>query len=120
MASENLALRFLLEIGALGGLGIWAWALASSPWRILAATIAVIVAAGLWATFAVRDDSSRSGNAPVPIPGLLRLALEWALLFGGALGYQFAGYTWSGIVLGVLVILHYLLSIERIVWLWEQ
>ncbi len=39
MQPANLALRFFLEIAALGGFGIFAWSLFSGLWRYLAVII---------------------------------------------------------------------------------
>ena len=120
MHTANLTLRFLLELAALGGFAMLAWNLSAGCWRFLAA-IAVVIAVGtIWATFAVPDDPSRSGNAPVPVPGALRLVLELAILFGGAWGFHIVGFSWTGLALGVLVIVHYLLGTERIVWLLQN
>ena len=73
----NLSLRFGLELAALAGIGLWASQMASGLWRIAAVAIAIALSMTLWTVFAVPDDPSRSGNAPVPVPGALRLALEW-------------------------------------------
>jgi len=37
-----------------------------------------IFAAAIWGIFAVPDDPSRSGNAPVIAPGLVRIVIELA------------------------------------------
>ena len=72
----NLAVRFLLEMAALISLGVWGWKVGDSWTRyILAIGIPLILAVG-WGTFAVPDDPSRSGSAPVPVPGIIRLLLE--------------------------------------------
>ncbi|MGB5508782.1 MAG: YrdB family protein, partial [Robiginitalea sp.] len=61
----NLILRFLLEIIALISLGIWGWNQSESWFRfVLAIGIPGIIAV-IWGTFAVPNDPSRSGSAPV-------------------------------------------------------
>ena len=40
------------------------------------------IAAAAWVTFAVPGDPSRSGRAPVPVPGWVRLLLELAVFLG--------------------------------------
>ena len=120
MHTANLTLRLLLELAALGGFATLAWNQANGVWRVLAAVAIVVLIGAIWATFAVPDDPSRSGNAPVPVPGLLRLLLELAILFGGAWAYHAAGHTWVGVSLAALVIIHYLLWVERIGWLLEN
>lgn len=76
-----------------------------------------LIAAVLWGTFRVPNDP---GKAPVAVPGILRLFLElayfgaasWALFASGQplWGYGFAG----------LVLFHYLISYDRILWLLRQ
>ena len=74
----------------------------------------------LWGIFAVPNDPSRSGNAPVAIPGVMRLVLELSILLGGAYAWYLGGFTVVAAVFTALVVFHYLLSIERIIWLLQQ
>jgi hypothetical protein len=120
MHPANLALRFVLEIAALGGFGALAWRMSEGWWRYGAVIVVVAVVMTLWGVFAVPDDPSRSGNAPVPVSGLLRLGLELAVLLGGAAAFYWAGYTTPALVLAALVALHYALSGERLAWLLQQ
>ena len=113
----NLALRLLLELVALGSLGFFGWQLSEGRFRWIAAIGLPLLAAILWGTLAVPDDPSRSGGAPVPVPGPARLALELAI-FGCASWAlcSTSAVTW-GLSLGGLVVLHYALSWDRIAWL---
>jgi len=72
----NLGVRLLLEIGALVGYGYWGWTVSDGVLRYLLALAIPLVAAVVWGTFAVLEDPSRSGKAPVPVSGLLRLIIE--------------------------------------------
>lgn len=113
----NLALRFLLELAALVGLGMWGWSMTDGWFKVVLAIAVPVVAAALWGTFAVPEDPSRSGNAPVPTRGWVRLILELAVLGLGSAGFAWSDQSvWAGI-LGFLVIMHYLLSMDRIRWL---
>ena len=113
----NLALRFILELSALVAIGYWGWSQSVGWLRFGLAIGLPVLAATLWGTFAVPDDPSRSGKAPVPVPGWLRLVIElgtfavatWALF---AMGNVTLGWT-----IGVLVVIHYLVSYDRIQWL---
>lgn len=120
MNAANLALRFFLEIAALGGFAVLAWNLSEGWVRYLAVLIALVVLMTLWGVFAVPDDPSRSGNAPVPVPGLVRLGLELAILLGGGIALYLAGFGLAGSTLAALVVLHYALSLDRINWLLQQ
>ena len=75
----NLLFRFLLELTVLGVVAIWSWKSIESWAGMVLAFVIPFVMAVIWGTFAVPDDPSRSGKAPVPTPGALRLLLE--LLF---------------------------------------
>jgi hypothetical protein len=116
----NLGLRFLLELAALLGMGVEGWRLAPPPWHWLAVLALPAAAAVPWGVFNVPGDPSRSGAAPLPVPGIIRLAVEFLVLFGGAVAFALAGYRTAGTVLAVLVVAHYALSWNRIGWLLER
>lgn len=120
MPAWNLALRFLLEMAALAGLATYAWGFASGLLRFVCVIAAVAGAAAIWTVFAVPGDPSRSGHAPVPVPGIVRLGLELVVLLGGALAFRAAGLSWIGMALALLVAIHYALSTDRLVWLLAQ
>lgn len=116
----NLTLRFLLELAALLGLGIAGWSLSDGWWRWVLAPALPLVAAVLWGTFAVLNDPSRSGRAPVPVPGAARLVLELVILFSGAAGFYAAGYTATGIIVAAFIAFSYASSLDRLGWLLRQ
>ena len=118
--SANLALRFLLEITALIALGFLGWNLGEGLPRLALAIGLPVIAATIWGLFAVPGDPSRSGKAPVPIPGLLCLLLELSF---------FASAVWALVVLkqsagawlfGLIVCIHYVVSYKRLLWLLRQ
>jgi hypothetical protein len=115
----NLVIRFLLEILALVAFG--AWAKAQFP-GILGFTLMILIpllAATIWGVFNVKGDPSRSGKAPVPVPGFLRLALE-LIFFGLATLALFTLNPTYGWIFGVFVVLHYIISYDRILWLLKR
>lgn len=116
----NLALRFLLEIAALVAIGYWGFRQHTGIWRVLLGIGLPVIAATLWATFAVPDDPSRSGRAPVPIPGVLRLVLELSLFGLAAWALYTTGSSLLALILGSIIIVHYALSYDRIAWLIRQ
>lgn len=116
----NLAFRFLLELCALLGMGFGAYALTSS-WestalRLVVSVAVPLVAATAWATFNVPGDASRSGEAPVPVPGIVRLIVEFDVF---AIATFLLWFAWpaGALALGIAVGVHYALSIDRILWL---
>ncbi len=117
MAGWNLALRFLLELSALVGLAAAAWEVGSGPGRWIAVVAVPVVAGAIWAVFNVRDDPSRSGAAPIGVNGLVRLALELAVLGGAAAVVAFAFSPGLGLVFALAILGHYLASFDRVEWL---
>ena len=113
----NLAIRFVLELAALFSLGLWGWRSGSGWLRFALASLVPIIAAVLWGTFAVPGDPSRSGTAPVAVPGVLRLVLELGIFACAAWALHHAGFTRASWMLGIIVALHYLISYDRILWL---
>ena len=117
MAPWNLALRFVLEMVALGGVGAGAWAITSGDWRWIAVVAAPVVVAVAWGVFNVPGDPSRSGRAPVPVPGLVRLIIEVDVFVIGAVGWVVAGSAALGLLLVLAALGHYLGSLPRVRWL---
>ncbi|PRY23612.1 uncharacterized protein DUF2568 [Aliiruegeria haliotis] len=117
MNRANLLLRFSLELAALSGFAIWAWSRADGGWRYLAAASIGVAVAAIWGTFNVPGDPSRSGEAPVAVPGWVRLLIELTVLLGGAGAFVGASLHAAGLVMVALICVHYALSTDRIAWL---
>lgn len=56
-------------------------------------------------------------EAPVAVPGIVRLAFEWVILFGGALALYHSDHKGWGIALMVILALHFASSYDRVRWL---
>ena len=112
----NLAFRFVLEIAALVALGIGTFNLASGILAWFLALLVPFLGAVVWGVFAVPGDESRSGQAPVPVPGAVRLIIELAF-FGLAVLLLWPVWPVAAAMLGVAAAVHYVLSIDRIRWL---
>ncbi len=113
----NLAVRFVLEIVALMALGWWGWNQAEGSLRFVLAFGIPILAAVIWGTFAVPDDPSRSGRAPVKVPGIVRLLLELAFFAAATWALFAAGASTLAWIFGAAVLIHYVVSYDRIQWL---
>lgn len=116
----NLALRFILEIAALFALGYWGWTQHEGFWRFVWGIGLVVLAAVIWGTFAVPEDPSRSGKAPLPVPGSVRLVIELAFFAAGTWAFFAASRPLWGLALGILFVIHYTLSYDRIIWLLKR
>ena len=116
----NLALRFVLEIAALFALGYWGWTQHEGLWRFVWSIGLVVLAAVIWGTFAVPGDPSRSGNAPVQVPGAVRFVIEMVLFTAGTWAFIAAGQPIWGAALGILTLIHYVLSYDRVIWLFKR
>lgn len=113
----NLTIRFLLELAALASMGVWGWRQSNNWLQYVLAFGIPLLAAIVWGVFAVPDDPSRSGNAPVPVQGIIRLIIELAI-FGFAIWMLYnTGYSKLSLIMGILVVVHYIVSFDRVHWL---
>jgi len=113
----NLALRFLLEIGALLALGAWGWQKSEGLVRFVLAFGIPAFAAALWATFRVPGDP---GAAPVAVSGILRLMFElglFAVAIWALYSIQAVTLAW---IFAIVVVLHYIASYDRVLWLLKR
>lgn len=107
----------MLELIALAAMGLWAWKQSDNWMRFVLVLGVPIIAAAIWGTFAVPDDPSRSGAAPIVVSGIVRLAIEFAF-FGFAVWIFYdLGYLRFSWILGIVITLHYVISYDRILWL---
>jgi len=116
----NLALRFLLEVAASVSIGYWGWHQAEGPLRYAPAVLLPLAVAALWGTFRVPGDPSASGDAPVPVPGVVRLGLELLVFTFAVWGLASEGAPTLALVLVVTALLHFVVSYDRILWLLQQ
>jgi hypothetical protein len=116
----NLSLRFLLELSALGAMGYWGWTQHDGPARWFLVLGLPLVAAILWGTFAVPNDPSRSGQAPIPTPGIVRLLLELSIFAIATIALIASQKVSAGWVLAATTLFHYAISYDRILWLFKQ
>lgn len=95
-------------------LGLW---VAEGPLAVVLALLFSTGAASAWGLFNVPGDRSRSGRAPVQVSGAVRLLVELLVLGGGAVGWFLAGPSWFAWAYTVVLVVHYLLSWDRVGWL---
>ena len=116
VAGWNLALRFALEMAALVGIVLGGRELIDGTAGQIAGVVAASLAAAAWGLFNVPGDPSRSGAAPVPVSGVVRLCVEFDVLAFGAAGWLLAEPV-AGVVVIALLVVHYVTSWSRVRWL---
>jgi hypothetical protein len=116
----NLTVRFFLEITALMAMGFWGWNQSKGALRFMLAFGIPLIAAVIWGVFAVPNDPSRSGNAPIATAGILRLALELIFFSFAAWTLYSAGAIKGSWIFGIVTLIHYILSYDRLYWLIKQ
>jgi hypothetical protein len=115
----NLAFRLILEVAAFVALAIGGYAIGSGAFSWIFAIGLPVAGMAAWGTFNVPGDRSRSGEAPVPVPGIVRLLVELDVFGVAVIVVWFPNPTYSMMLL-VGVVIHYALSIDRIKWLLEN
>ncbi|GGP25635.1 YrdB family protein [Silvimonas amylolytica] len=113
----NLFVRFILEVAALAGLAWWGWQTHTGMDRLAFCVLTPALVATIWGMFAVPGDRSRHGDAPVPVPGAIRLILELAIFAAAVIALALADMPVLALLLAAAVLVHYLLSADRVNWL---
>jgi hypothetical protein len=113
----NLGLRFVLELTALVAFAQWGWMAFGGGFQWAAVIAASVAGAAAWGTFNVAGDPSRSGKAPIPVPGVVRLSIELVFFALAAVALGFVGANLVGWVFIAIVAGHYAASWDRVAWL---
>ena len=116
----NLMARFVLELAGLFAVGYWGWVRHEGALRYVLVIGLPMLAGIVWGAFRVPGDASASGKAPIPVPGWLRLLIELAFFGFGAWTFFDDRAPAEGWVFGLLVLLHYAFSYDRIRWLLKR
>ncbi len=105
----NLALRFLLELCAMGALGYWGFKTGGGAVaKITLGLGAPLVAAIVWGTFL-------SPRAAVALPGALVLLLQALVFASGSVGLAATGHPKLALAFGVIVVVNAVLM-----YVWGQ
>jgi len=107
-------LRFILDVAALWSMALWGWNSFDGLARIVTAIGLPLLAAAAWAIFRVPMDPS---PAPVAVPGVVRLALEFIFFGTAAVMLLLAGQPVLSVVFAGLVVAHYVIDHRRVRWL---
>jgi hypothetical protein len=112
----NLGFRLVLELAAFSALAIGGYAVGTGALSWVLAVGLPVAGVAAWGAFNVPGDRSRGGEAPVPVPGAVRLLVE-ASVFGVAIVVVWFASPAYAVALLLGVVVHYALSIDRIRWL---
>jgi uncharacterized protein DUF2568 len=105
----NLALRFLLELCAMGALGYWGFKTGGGAVaKMILGLGAPLVAAVVWGTFL-------SPRAAVALPGALVLLLQALVFASGATGLAASGHPKLALAFGGIVVVNAVLM-----YVWGQ
>ena len=118
--SLNDLLRFALELTGLAALAWFGLIVDAGVWSWIFAILFPILAAAAWGTFAVPGDPSRSGRAPLPVSGHVRLALELTFFGLATIALARVAGPPAALALAGVVIVHYAISHKRLRWLLSQ
>lgn len=113
----NLGVRFVLEIIALISVGIWGWNKSDGFLKFVLGIGLPILLGAIWATFAAPDDPSRSGQTVIATPGAIRLLIELAIFAIAAFAIYSLEQAKYSYAFAISVIIHYIISYDRILWL---
>jgi len=117
MAGWNKALRFGLELGALGAMAWWGYEQTDGAGRYAWMVGTPVAAAAAWGVFAVPGDPSRGQDGVVRVSGLTRLLIEGAFFGFATWALSDLGEDPLAIGLGSTVVVHYAFSLDRLGWL---
>ena len=110
----NLIVRFALEIVILVALGMWGKSQAEGWKGVALAILLPVAAAALWGIFRTPADH---GKGLVETAGYIRLLIELGLFAAAAWAFWDMGYKTSSMGFAAVVILHYIISYDRVVFL---
>jgi len=116
----NLAFRFILEIIALISVGTWGWKQNDGFLKFIIAIGLPLILGAIWGIFAVPDDPSRSGQTLVVTTGIIRLGIELGIFAIASWAIYNQGLHKNSYLFITFVIIHYLLSYDRIIWLLQN
>ncbi len=112
--------RFFLEVIAFLAIGWWGSSLANSWGSVFLGIALAVFAMMIWGVFNVPNDPSRSGKAPVVVPGKMRLLIELFIFLWASYSIWTMINIWFASVYLVAVLAHNMHIKERNIWIWRN
>ena len=116
----SLWFRFLLELTGLVFGGLWGYRLDNGPPRYFFTLGIPLIMAIVWGVFNVPDDPGRTGMAPVPVSGRLRILIETGVFSFAVFAAWGTAGKWAALAYIVLILLHVWLLRDRFRWLYRK
>jgi hypothetical protein len=117
VTTASLVFAFVLELAMFICLGIWGWHVGDGGLLSgLLAVLFVAVPGAVWGLCRTPGDLPH-GRSRVPVPGPVRLLIEFAVLGLAVYGIWVSGSRAAGETLLTAGVIHYALLWERIRWL---
>jgi hypothetical protein len=117
VAPAHLAIRFALELALLAAYAYWGWLLGDGGVTgVLLAVVLPLLAAALWGIFKTPGDTGKA-TPTISVPGVVRLALEFALIGVAAYGVWTSGSRALAETMLTAFALHYAVTWPRVAWL---
>ena len=113
----NLALRFILEVSALFSVGYWGWTGHQGLLRPVLAFGLPLLMAVIWAVCRVDGDG---GKPLIVVKGIFRLILELVFFAFASAALFYSSQIQLAILFVIIVIVHYITSYDRFLWLGRQ
>lgn len=117
VSTAALVVAFVLELAMFAALTIWGWHLGGGGFGggLLAAAF-VVIAGAVWGLCRAPGDLPH-GRSRVPVPGMVRILIEFAVLGLAVYGIWTAWSRAAGETLLTAGVVHYALVWERLRWL---
>ncbi len=110
----NVALRIMLEMAALMAYVFWGWMLHTGIMQVVWGIGLPLVVVLVWGVFRAPGDD---GTGLIEVSGTARLLTEWVIFGLAAMLYAAADRYEATVIMALLVVLHYMLSYDRVMWL---
>ncbi|WP_255298543.1 YrdB family protein [Brevibacillus dissolubilis] len=109
-----------MELVALFSIGTFAWTHFNGFARYALVLILPAFVMIIWSVFAVPGDPSRGSDGVVAVSGMTRLILEFFVFGAGFIALYYSSSRIYSLTFLLLIVLHYVASLDRIKWLLER
>jgi hypothetical protein len=98
-------------------MGYWGWTQNEGVLRILLSAVLPLVAAVTWGVFRVNGDP---GKAPIAVNGIVRFLIEVLFFSVAVVALIFSDQRIAALIFAFTVVVHYLVSYDRVIVLLQN